>query len=43
MNFANSIISSFIFLILMLLAALSGYYDIKKDEKSYQGTEIKRL
>lgn len=43
MNFANSVISSFIFLILMLLAALSGYYDIKKDEKSYQGTERKRL
>lgn len=43
MNFANSVISSFVFLIVILLAALLGYYDIKKDEKLYQGTERKRL
>ena len=43
MNFANSVISSFVFLIVILLAVLLGYYDIKKDEKLYQGTERKRL
>ena len=42
MNFANSVISSFVFLIVIFLAALSGYCDIKKDEKSYQETERKK-
>lgn len=42
MNFANSVISSSIFLIVIFLVALSGYCDIKKDEKSYQETERKK-
>lgn len=42
MNFANSIISNFVFLIVIFLTALSGYCDIKKDKKSYQETERKK-
>ena len=42
MNFANSVISSSVFLIVIFLVALSGYCDIKKDEKSYQETERKK-
>ncbi len=43
MNFAGSVILGSAVLIVILLAALLGYYDIKKDEKLYQGTERKRL
>lgn len=42
MNFANSVISSLVFLIVIFLVALSGYYDIRKDEKLYQETERKK-
>lgn len=39
MNFANSAMSSSVLLILILLAALSEYYDIRKERKSYQKIE----
>lgn len=38
MNFANSVISSSVFLIVIFLITLSGYCDIKKEEKPYQKT-----
>ena len=38
MNFANSVISSSVFLIVIFLTTLSGYCDIKKEEKPYQKT-----
>ena len=42
MNFANSVISSSVVLIVIFLVALSGYFDIKKDEKSYKETKRKK-
>lgn len=39
MNFADSAMSSSVLLILILLVALSEYYDIRKERKSYQETE----
>ena len=39
MNFTDSVIFGSVIMLLMLLAALSEYYDIRKEKKSYQEIE----
>ena len=42
MNLTDSVIFGSAIMLLMLLAALSEYYDIRKEKKSYQKTERKK-
>lgn len=39
MNFTDSVIFGSVIMLLMLLTALSEYYDIRKEKKSYQEIE----
>lgn len=39
MNFTDSVIFGSVIMLLMLLVALSEYYDIRKEKKSYQEIE----
>ena len=39
MNFTDSVIFGSVIMLLMLLAALSEYYDIRKEKKSHQEIE----
>ena len=42
MNFTDSVIFGSVIMLLMLLATLSEYYDIRKEKKSYQEIERKK-
>lgn len=42
MNLADSVIFGSVIMLLMLLVALSEYYDIRKEKKSYQEIEMEK-